>query len=469
MAGWLKGDAPLFVLGVLGVLGAVLSLGTGCRSVVGIDGDPAQTQDAGLSAEAGDGSTEAMADVGAVDSCCVADSGVDVVSHDGCPDVPVDAGIDVGLPVECEVTETFPLLAEGVMGGPRMDRTDGGWGVVAIGEGFHSILFNAVRDDGAVVHQANYALLDGGTYFTPAVAGLGDRLMLGVARPGGSSQPWGADFYAVEAVAGVVSAGPVSVETSGDTVPVVVSGMAWAASLQSVVAVTREAENEGVTGDATVRLLSEQPLAQTKAAFVREDVYAADVAWSEAIGRFGVAVFDDSALTRGYLHVLDSDLEEVAVHEFTGAADRPIVSGGWGVSVAAAGDRFVVAWADARAGEGQHIYLTSIDGVTGQTVTAASVHVCSSTAILREHTRVRYDGRSIIVAWLEQDGTFLSLRAHRFTPALKPLGGVLTIEPVGDVLHGPFGMAPAAENDYGFVSIRPDGNMLFARVACTGP
>ena len=470
MAGWLKGDSPLFVLGVFGVLGAVLSLGTGCRSLVGIDGDPAQTEDAGLSGEAGDGSTEAMADAGFVDSCCVVDSAVDVVSHDGCPDVPVDAGIDVGLPVECEVTETFPLLAEGVMGGPRMDRTEGGWGVVAIGEDFHSILLNAVRDDGAVVHQANYALLEGGTYLTPAVAGVGDRLMLGLARPGASSDPWGADFYAVDTVAGVVSAGPVTVETSGDAVPVVVSGMAWVPSSQSVVAVTREAENEGVTGDATVRLLREQPLAQTKAAFVREDVYAADVAWSEAIGRFGVAVLDDSALTRGYLHVLDADLEEVAVHEFTGAADRPIVSGGWGVSVAAAGDRFVVAWADWRAGEGQqHIYLTSIDGATGQMVTAASVHVCGSAAILREHTRVRFDGRNIIVAWLEQDGTFLSLRAHRFTPALNPLGGVLTIEPVGDVLHGPFGMAPAAENDYGFVSIRPDGNMLFARVACTGP
>jgi hypothetical protein len=460
MAGLWKGEAPLFMLGVLG---AVLPLG--CRSLVGIDGDPAQSQDAGFSEETGDGSMDAVADVGAADSCCV-----DVVFPDGCPEVPVDARIDVGLSVECEVTQTFPLLAEGVMGGPRMDRTEGGWGVVATGEDFHSIFLNAVRDDGAVVHQANFALLEGGTYLTPAVAGVGDRLMLGLARPGASSDPWGADFYAVDTVAGVVSAGPVTVATSGDTVPVVVSGISSAPSLHSVVAVTREAESEGVTGDATVRLLREQPFEQTKEAFVRADVYAADVAWSEAAGRIGVAVLDDTALTRGYLHVLDAELEEVAVHEFTRSADRPIVSGGWGVSVVAAGDHFVVAWADRRAGEGQqHIYLTSIDGATGQPVTAASVHVCGSSAILREHTRVRFDGRSIIVAWLEQDGTFLSLRAHRFTPALKPLGGVLTIEPVADVLHGPFGMAPAAENDYGFVSMRPDGNMLFARVACTGP
>jgi hypothetical protein len=467
MAGLLKGDAPLFVLGVLG---AVVALGTGCRSLVGVDGDPAQGEDAGVVAEAGDGSIEAKADAGPADSCCVVDSAVDVVPNDGCPDVPVDAGIDVGLPVECEVTETFPLLAEGVMGGPRMDRTEGGWGVVAIGEEFHSILLNAVRDDGSVVHQANFSLLNGGTYYTPVVAGVGDRLMLGVARPGNSPQPWGADFYSVDPVAGVVAAGPVTVATSGDTVPVVVSGIASAPSLQSVAAVTREAENEGVTGDATLRLLREQPFAQTKEAFVHERVYAADVAWSEETGRFGVAVLDDTALTRGYLHVLDANLEEVDVHEFTGAADRPIVSGGWGVSVAAAGDRFVVVWADGRAGEGQqHIYLASIDGVTGQKVTASSVHVCGSSAILREHTRVRFDGRSIIVAWLEQDGTFLSLRAHRFTPDLKPLGGVLTIDPAGDVLQGPFGVAQAAENDYGFVSIRPDGNMLFARVACTGP
>jgi hypothetical protein len=413
---------------------------------------------------------DAVGDEGAADSCCVVESGVDAVSHDGCPDVPVDAGIDVGLSVQCEVTKTFPLLAEGVMGGPRMDRTEGGWGVVAIGKDFHSILLNAVRDDGSVLHQANFALLEGGTYLTPAVAGVGDRLMLGLARPGASSDPWGVDFYAVDTVAGVVSAGPVAVATSGDTVPVVVSGISSAPSLHSVVAVTREAENEGVTGDATVRLLREQPFEQTKEAFVRADVYAADVAWSEATERIGVAVLDDTALTRGYLHVLDAELEEVAVHEFTRAADRPMVSGWWGVSVVAAGDHFVVAWADRRAGEEQqHIYLTSLDGATGQTVTAASVHVCGGSAILREHTRVRFDGRSIIVAWLEQDGTFLSLRAHRFTPALQPLGGVVTIEPVADVLHGPFGMAPAAENDYGFVSMRPDGNMLFARVACTGP
>lgn len=465
MAGLWKGDAPLFMLGVLGGLA---STAVGCRSLVGIEDNPAQSEDAGVVGEAGDGATDVVADTGS-DSCCEAEVGVDVVSHDGCPDVPVDAGIDVGLPHQCEVTATFPLLATGVMGGPRMDRTDGGWGVVAIGQDFHSVLLNAVRDDGAVVHEANFALLEGGTYHTPAVAGLGDRLMLGFARPGASPQPWGADFYVADEVAGEVSAGPVSVETSGDTVPIVVSGISSAPSLQSVAAVTREAVSEGVPGDATVRLLGGQPLAQTKEAFVRENVYAADVAWSEALGRFGVAVLDDSALTRGYLHVLNEDLEEEGVYEFTGPSDRPIVQGGWGVSVTAAGDHFVVAWTDARTGEGQHVFLASIDGGTGQSVTAATVHVCGNESILREHTRVRFDGRSIIVAWLEQDGTFLSLRVQRYTPSLKALGGVLTIDPEGDVLQGPFGMAPAAENDYGFVSIRPDGNMLFARVACTGP
>jgi hypothetical protein len=443
----------------------------GCRALVGIDDREAE-RDGGVADAAQDAATDAANDA--------KDGGVDVQVGDACEDdcycPEVDSSDDVTMDgpesFDCIVWETVAIPAD-VVSGPRMERLDGGWAMVAVGAQHESIWFDVLQDVGVVAHGVASSLIGPGgnwTYRTPMMAVAGARVVLGVARPADPApEPWGADFYSLDPWAATFSAGPETVST-GPTVPVVVSGLAVAPGLNRVVAVTRDAPNAGMTGSAKASLFDTTSLEQVKEVQLATAVYGGAVAWSESAQRFGVALLDDSLLTKGFLHVFDVNLENQASHRFTAAADWPMVSGGWEVSIAAVGESFAIAWADRRHDEQQHdIYVTSIHGGTGEVSLAGSVKVSGDTSVFREYPRIRFDGRSLIVAWLEQDGTFLSLRARRLTTGLEPIGHVLTIDPEAEVFQGPFGMAVAAENDYGFVSARGDGHFLFARLVCTGP
>lgn len=464
----------------LGCLSALLVAGTvvGCRALVGID-DREGERDGGVLDAATDAASDAPTDV-AKDVAKDVDAQVldacDVVSDDGCYCPEEDSSGDVidaePESFDCVVWETIPIPAD-IVDGPRMERIDGGWAIVAVGAGDESIWFDVLQDTGVVVHGAPSTLIGpSGNWFyrTPMISVAGSNVVLGVAR---SADPapelWASDFYAVDPWAATFPAGPETVST-GPTVPVVVSGLAVAPGLNRVVAVTRDAPNAGMTGPAKATVFDTTSLDQLKGVQLESSVYGGAVAWSESAQRFGVALLDDSLLTKGFLHVFDANLENQASHKFTAAADWPMVSGGWEVSIVAVGESFAIAWADRRNDEQLHdIYVTSIHAGTGAVSPAGSVKVSGNTSVFREYPRVQFDGRSIIVAWLEQDGTFLSLRARRLTPSLEPIGDVLTIDPVAQVFQGPFGMAVAEENDYGFVSARGDGHILFARLVCTGP
>ncbi|MFW5739576.1 MAG: hypothetical protein ACOC1F_04355, partial [Myxococcota bacterium] len=87
----------------------------------------------------------------------------------------------------------------------------------------------------------------------------------------------------------------------------------------------------------------------------------------------------------------------------------------------------------------------------------------------RTYVQVAHDGTSTLVSWLEPSPSSLTLRVRRFDANLQPIGGATEPFAEGEVFRGPFGVAAAARNDYGFMAAMGDGSVHFVRMGCTNP
>jgi hypothetical protein len=202
----------------------------------------------------------------------------------------------------------------------------------------------------------------------------------------------------------------------------------------------------------------------------RPSVRDTAIAWAPGAQRFGYAVLDASGV--GFLFVFDTGGSLSSQLSFTGASDSPKGDTLYTLAAVAASEaRFVVAWTDDRSGRTE-IYATSLDASTGQAATPAAVLVSTPSSAEKLVPRVVYDGRSVVVSWLEETGAgAYQLMLRRYDEMLRPIAGTLcaTCGAASALPVRLFGLAARGPNDYGAaVSVTGDVHRL-ARVACNGP
>lgn len=473
-------------------LGGVVGLnGSGCRAVVGIE-----SRSEAVDADPGDGGIDARLDADAsldaeastdADASCDADTGADT----GCP--PCDGGIEAeaAAPAACQTMQERHLFDEPdgglhqlgpAFGGLRMDRLDGVWSMVWLGEGHEFVLQLAIDDNGDDFrHDALVPTSPGATYVDPMVAAADDRMILGVTRSMTSGEH-AVDIYTFDPLTGTVLDGPVNIHAGLVHSPLVLSGIASAPNKNRFVTVTREADAGGVLGAVSVQLFQAQPLALINERAVLDhdgqsfEAYHAAVAWSETAQRFGVAYLDAQLVPEGWLTLFNLQLQQTeAVDEFTGGLWPLADAGPFELSVTAMGDDFVVTWLDRfdaplteKPEDNLDVYAVAIDSATGIVSPSGAVKV-SGAKETRQFVRVLNDGTSYLVAWLEEDALAYAIRAQRLDTGLQPRGGPIEVGALGEACIGPFGTAVAGERDYGFVSIASGSILHFNRIFCIDP
>jgi hypothetical protein len=306
-------------------------------------------------------------------------------------------------------------------------------------------------------------------------------LAAGVALQGSKPHP---ALALVDPLTGIPSTLTAGADDGAGTLPSRVGGVA-VNDLGTRIAVTsREYSGAAVTAtNATVKLFSPGTPPSYSTTSPGAPAFATSVAWmASGVDRFGVALI---TLTGGKVDLYDADLTSKGSHEFIdGAKDVPQTQSGE-VAIAAADKRFAIAWVDKRdVTNDNEIYLTSIDASTGVRVSKGEVLVSEPSARRKRFPRIVYDGKSLLVAWIEaiaQGSAYYDIKFRRYSPELDELVPMGTKTPQRananaiTELSAPstgFGVAVGGkQNEYGFAfsGLAGSTRQFFNHMVCSGP
>ena len=468
----------------------------GCNALVGIDQATVRPPDSGEPTDAsGDGSFSAD---GPPDATAPLPEGGDAATDTGVDagvDSSVDAGLDGGVDSASDAGSDAPSEAGSIVCASSTPPRPASVGIVSQGPaiayspttqlwgiawttGTSSVAYNAVDSAGNIQSTSADVTVVAAAASTlygspPGLASAGSDFVLayGVRNSAGSA------FPAVELLTpgtGARVGNPANGTSASDTTSNAVGGVAVDDAADAIVTASRG----GFIATATVaraNLFTATP-AQTTSLSPSATTYTTAVAWNGAVSRFGMAYLVDGSSSGGMVVTYTTALVAGASYPFTQSGDQPAFGlSGDDVAIAGAGGSFAVAWVDGGHTSEKEIWLTSVDALTGAHLSPTSeVQASVTSAYSKSYPRVAWDGRSIVVAWLESTGSGdFDVMVQRFGPALVALDAAPRCVSCGTsswASSGAIDLAVAGPNDYGIAfQMQLPSNQFFSHMTCTGP
>lgn len=328
---------------------------------------------------------------------------------------------------------------------------------------------NAVDATDKLVNTTEKTLVpttSGASYSSAVLTAFGSSLAVGYGQKGPQSNSAYAAVRLVDPATGQTSGTAALGANEGQAVLPLAGGIAATNALSSIALGSRLTNAGAVAG--RVSRFGATPTFVTSAS-PTSSTFALDVAWNSSASRFGAAFVESGGSTGGKLVTYDETFGSTGGFAFTGAGDQPAFGAAYPPSVAGQGARFVVAWVDLQSGI-HDVYLTSVDALSGARSPATSVKASDTPASFKYYPRVLWDGRSVVVAWVEQASTLYHVVWRRFDPSFVPLGPSQCAScAIGPAVLGQFGLASLGPNQYGLAMLESDNYQYFAHIGCTGP